>query len=153
MVSYGRLFEGVCLTHVILTPGACGGGVRAAVPDTTSGESAGEFREARFCAQARYLRHICSESDPHFGRIFSKFQKTPQRDPTGAPRRPKGLQRTAKGNPRAPQRVPKGAKGSPKSAQRLPKAARRRPREAPKGANGSHREPKEAPEAATGPTI
>ena len=29
-------FEGVCLTHVILAPGARGGGVRAAVDDTTS---------------------------------------------------------------------------------------------------------------------
>ncbi len=26
------------LTHTILAPGACGGGVRAAVPDTASGE-------------------------------------------------------------------------------------------------------------------
>ncbi len=31
-------FEGVCVTHVILAPGACGGGVPAAVLDTASGE-------------------------------------------------------------------------------------------------------------------
>ena len=29
-------FEGVCVTTVILAPGACGGGLRAAVLDTTS---------------------------------------------------------------------------------------------------------------------
>ena len=31
-----RSFEGVCVTTVILAPGACGGGLRAAVLDTTS---------------------------------------------------------------------------------------------------------------------
>ena len=61
----GGSFEGVCLTHVILAPGTCGGGVRAAVPDTASAGSrgqpraaAGEFREAWSCAQARYLRAL-----------------------------------------------------------------------------------------------
>ena len=34
-------FEGVCVTRVILAPGACGRGVRAAADDTQSGGSAG----------------------------------------------------------------------------------------------------------------
>ena len=38
-------FEGVCLTHVILAPGACGRGVRAAVAATTSAGSAGSGDE------------------------------------------------------------------------------------------------------------
>ena len=38
MIPYCTIwFEGVCLTHVILAPGACGGGVWAPLPDTTSG--------------------------------------------------------------------------------------------------------------------
>ncbi len=32
-------FEGVCLTAVILTPGACGGRLRAAARETDSGDS------------------------------------------------------------------------------------------------------------------
>ena len=35
IVPHG-LFEGVCVTTVILAPGACGDGLRAAVLDTTS---------------------------------------------------------------------------------------------------------------------
>ena len=57
----------------------------------------GKLREARYCAQARYLRHICSESDAQDN----------QRDS----RRPKGPQRTSKGSPRDSQMEPKGAKG------------------------------------------
>ena len=34
------MFEGVCVTTVILAPGACGGGLRAAVLATTSGSPA-----------------------------------------------------------------------------------------------------------------
>ena len=58
-------FEGVCLTHVILAPGACGYGVWGAVLDTVSGPLAGlaglaglpgKFREARSCALARAKR-------------------------------------------------------------------------------------------------
>ena len=55
---------GMAGATVILAPGACGGGVRAAAADTVSAGSAGsggEFPEARFCAQAWYLRHICWE--------------------------------------------------------------------------------------------
>ncbi len=55
--SQRPLFEGVCLTHVILAPGACGRGARAAIPDTTlagfgssasSGRSGGEFQKSMF---------------------------------------------------------------------------------------------------------
>ena len=35
---YNVYLEGVCATHVILAPGACGDGVQGAVPDTVSGE-------------------------------------------------------------------------------------------------------------------
>ena len=68
-VSATDSFEGVCLTHVILTPGACGGGVRAAVPDTTSGDSADaaeESREACFCRHAAQIRPIRLENDSNF---------------------------------------------------------------------------------------
>ena len=46
-----HLFEGVCETHVILTPGACGRGVRAALHDTTSvgpAGPAGKYTKADF---------------------------------------------------------------------------------------------------------
>ena len=38
-IGINLLFGGVCLTHVILAPGACGMGVRAAGPATTSADS------------------------------------------------------------------------------------------------------------------
>ena len=43
--KFNHLCEGVCLIHVILTLSACGGGVRAAVPDTTSATTTGEAGE------------------------------------------------------------------------------------------------------------
>ena len=55
------------------------------------------------------------------------IQKTPQRDPTGAPRRPKGPQRTAKGSPRAPQREPKGGQGGPELYIQTPDQPPKRP--------------------------
>ena len=57
-------FEGVSVITVILTPGACEVGLLTALHDTTSAGSAGsagppgKFREAKFCAQASYLRAI-----------------------------------------------------------------------------------------------
>ena len=65
--SYPSNLREFVLTHVILAPGARGGGVRAAGPATTSGDSgdaadaadaADEFQKACFCAQARYLRAL-----------------------------------------------------------------------------------------------
>ena len=50
MHDFSYSFEGVCLTHVILTPGMCGGGVRAAVPDTTLADSGDSADEAGGCA-------------------------------------------------------------------------------------------------------
>ena len=49
---------------------ACGRGVASRGPYATlwgSAESAGEFREANFYAQARYLRAIRPELEVHFG--------------------------------------------------------------------------------------
>ena len=40
VIGSHSVFEGVCETHIILTASACGGGVRAAVPDTTLADSA-----------------------------------------------------------------------------------------------------------------
>ncbi len=96
-----RLFEGVCLTHVILTPGACGGGVQAAVPDTTSGQpraAAGEFREASSCAQAQWFGVFPRKMTSNFQQNQEdapRQPKVPPRDPTGAPRRSKGPQSMA----------------------------------------------------------
>ena len=53
--------EGVCLTTVILAPGACGRGVRAAADGDVSGrsagsgESAGVFQNRRFCCEGRHF--------------------------------------------------------------------------------------------------
>jgi len=60
-------------TTVILAPGRreLGLGAAALAPlcvdwAGAKGESAPEFREVTFYAQARYLRPICSEKDVHF---------------------------------------------------------------------------------------
>ena len=56
------LFEGVCLTTVILTPGACGGRLRAAAREIDwyvsagSGGSTGVFRKRRSCCVLQNLR-------------------------------------------------------------------------------------------------
>ena len=59
------LFEGVCETLVILTPGACGRVVRAALHDTISAGPGVQPCQpckcpmARSFVQAWYLSHIC----------------------------------------------------------------------------------------------
>ena len=55
-----------------------------------------EFRELSFCAQARYLRAICSELDLHFGPEVIPSSPWEPRVPQMAPRSPKG----AKGGPK-----------------------------------------------------
>ena len=67
-----HLFEGVCLTTVILAPGASEVGLGAAALAPLWGDRAlaalrgAEFREVTFCAQVAYLRTICSELDVQF---------------------------------------------------------------------------------------
>ena len=56
-------FEGVCLTHVILTPGACGMGVRAAGPATTSVTSAACSQNADLAA-IRVTSELARSEDP-----------------------------------------------------------------------------------------
>ena len=106
--------QGVCVTHVILTPGACGGGVRAAVPDTTlSGKFSGVSGKfsGNFCAQAAEIVHAGRLwSQGVVGQILGRVGQI-LGHPNGSQGEPKG--------------IPKGAKGSPKSGQRRPKAAQK----------------------------
>ena len=66
----GRLlFEGVCLTTVILAPGASEGGLGAAGQVSLCADRripADEFREAISCAQVAEIRPIRSELDVQF---------------------------------------------------------------------------------------
>ena len=62
-------FEGVCLTTVILAPGASkvGLGAAALAPLCRDPRGAGaEFREATFYAQASQTLQILTEKDVHF---------------------------------------------------------------------------------------
>ena len=93
------LFEGVCLTPVILTPGACRGEVWAALADTTSAGTAGtagKFQKADFWKQFREFDTFLGKGRPIFNKIANVVQGLPKRTP-------KGPRRTAKGTPRAPQ--------------------------------------------------
>ena len=131
---YINLFEGVCETHVILTPGACGtgglvcsswtvspsmdgtggtggtagtGGIRMQVP-------AGQF----LCAGAVLESHRLAVGFP---RAKGEPKETP-REPKGTqecPKPPQGSPRRAKGIPRAPQREPKGVQGHPKGNEKV----------------------------------
>ena len=56
-------FEGVCVTTVILAPGACGGGLRAAVLDTTSGASVASVASVASAASV-----LCSRKLDFVGR-------------------------------------------------------------------------------------
>ena len=52
------MFKGVSATTVILTPGACGLGLRAALLATISAAPVAVFQTASFCAQASHLRAL-----------------------------------------------------------------------------------------------
>ena len=83
----------------------------------------GEFREARFYVQARYLRHICSELGIQFSTNMRKSPWAPQ----GTPRHPQGPPRDPQGNPKAPQGTPEGVPRDPMGPPRGPRAAQREP--------------------------
>ena len=106
------LFEGVCLTTVILAPGARKGGcelrakshfvqIRGIRGDPTG--SADEFREAFFCRQASKMRAIGPELEAH---LLTKTWNMP----LGSPKSPQGPQLHPKGT----QMEPKGSKMDPK---------------------------------------
>ena len=76
-------FEGVCVTTVILAPGACGLGLRAALLATTSPESvaaAGVFQKAPISCYSSYLR----------ARGLSKIDRNPSPGPSPAKGRLQG---------------------------------------------------------------
>ena len=77
---------------------ACGRGVASRGPYATlwgsgeSAESGGEFREANFYAQARYLRAIGPELEDHFGTKSGNLVLSTPRHPKGPKKTPKGPQ-------------------------------------------------------------
>ena len=80
-------FEGVCLTHFILTPGGCGRVVRAAADDARfagmpgSRGSTGEFQKRRsWC----YMHDLRARDLPKIGPDPSLAQAQPTRD-SGSP--------------------------------------------------------------------
>ena len=96
-------------------------------PLAAVGAVGAEFREVIFCAQARYLRAICSELDVH---CWPKSAQAPLGSPRcpkwfhGVPREPKGSQSDAKESPL-------GAQGAPKAPKRQPKVTPRKAKWAP----------------------
>ena len=152
------MFEGVCETHVILIPGACGTGGLNCSSWTVSAEPAGpaglagsagppgKFQEACFCAQARYLRAIGLRGG------VPKRAKDPK-VAQGIPRAPQGTPGDLTGAPKAPKREPKGVQGHPKGAKRWPKRAKETPRDdqrEPKGIPKRAKDPKVGPKDAKG---
>ena len=134
------LFEGVSFKLTSSWPPARGRGVASCGPDATSAGSGGEFREARFYAQARANRHICSE----LGVQFSKNPRKSPWAPQGTPRQPQGPQGTPEGPPRdlrgSPgglHGAPKGPKGSPKGAKWAPNSSQRHPKASPRATKTS----------------
>ena len=59
-------FEGVCVTTVILAPGACGREVRTCSPTPISGRSGAEFREAHNYYEKLFFFTSLPENDRHF---------------------------------------------------------------------------------------
>ena len=105
-----------------------------------SAGSGGEFQEARFYAQARANRHICSELGVQFSTNLRKSPWAPQgtpRHPQGPPRDPQGI---PKGFPRDPKRDPKGPKGSPKGAKWAPKSSQGHPKAIPRATKTSQKD-------------
>ena len=98
---YSILFEGVCVTTVILAPGACGRWAPSRVLDTTSVAPVapvaprGVFQKRRY---DRYTRDFVAHEVPS----FKNFWKAATRDPKAPQGQPKGAQ----GRPRAPQGIP-----------------------------------------------
>ena len=86
------------------------------------GADVAEFREVTFCAQARYLRAICSELDFHSGPEVIPSSPWEARVPQMAPQSPK----EAKGYQNDAKEGPLGAQGAPKASKREPKVAPRR---------------------------
>ena len=84
-----------------------------------SAGSAVEFREARFYAQARANRHICSELGVQFSTNLRKSAWTPQ----GTPRHPRDPQGTSQGPPKGSPRDPQGTPNVPQGTQGQPKGA------------------------------
>ena len=88
-------FEGVCETHVILTPGAVEVGVLTALHATTSGGpagpagSAGEFIKARCYRVLRYLRALTPPKRHSIVSMVQDHSMGPQRAPKGSQRDPK----------------------------------------------------------------
>ena len=86
----------MCLTTVILAPGASKVGLGAAALAPLCAHwalpapAAAEFHEVTFCAQARYLRAICSELDVHFGPQVIPSSPWEPKVPPMAPRSSKG---------------------------------------------------------------
>ena len=102
------------------------GGLSSALGPISAGTSgtSGKFREARFYAQARANRHICSELGVQFSKNPRKSPwapqgtpRQPQGPPKGPPRDPRGIPREPPGTPWGPQ----GAQGQPKGSQVDPK--------------------------------
>ena len=114
-------FEGVCLTTVILAPGAREKGVGGCGPSRPSrrdGRSAGNFREVIFSAQAAYLKGICSELDVQFCPKTTKPSSPNQGDLHGMSRR---LKEGIEGCPKGPKRSTKSARRAPEVEQQITK--------------------------------
>ena len=117
------LFEGVCETHVILIPGACGTeGLNCSLWTVSPGppESGCKFQRVRFCAQAPYLRALGLQRNLRWTQNLQCCPETPLRRPNGdpgvpkfAPRLSKVLQRGHKGSQKRDKR---SAMQSPKHA-------------------------------------
>ena len=92
------------LTHIILTPGACGGGVRAAVLDTTSATSttSADNNGRLVLVQRSMISAFFLENDVQIltdsRRRRAGIPKDHQREPKGVPREPNGHTRVHTNN-------------------------------------------------------
>ena len=118
-----------------------GRGVASCGPYAISAGSAGsggEFREANFCVQVRYLRHNCSESDAYEANfcvqawylrhicserdaniltksgIWAPSAPTCPKGPQGRPKRARGHPKRSKRSPKEVEGIPETPKGGPK---------------------------------------
>ena len=128
-------FEGVCETHVILIPGACGtGGLNCSLWTVSPGPPGppGKFQEACFCTQARYSRAIGLRWE--FLRTF--FSNEAQNNPKASPKQSQGTPKTPQCSPRWPKVRPKIAQGAPKRRQMFPKEKQKGGNAGPKACFG-----------------
>ena len=105
------LFEGVCETHVILIPGACGtGGLNCSSWTVSPGpaESGCKFQRVNFCAQARYLRALGLRRGLRCPEDVSMETQVSQSVPQDCPR-------CSKEATKVPKRETKGAQCGPQS--------------------------------------